>query len=130
MVKPEIPKLTLFYDGLCPLCEAEIVFLSRRNQRQLLAFVDINSIQFEPERVGLTCQQALLAMYGQYDNGELIQGVAVFAEAYRRANLQTLAWVFSRPLLQPMFGVCYRFFAKHRHQISKLIGPTIRRLVG
>jgi hypothetical protein len=126
----ELPKLTLFYDGLCPLCEAEIVFLSRRNQKQLLAFVDINSVQFEPERVGVTCEQALLSMYGQYDNGGLIQGVTVFAEAYRRANLQTLAWLFSRPLLQPIFGVGYRFFAKHRHQISKLIGPTIRRLVG
>lgn len=125
-----LSRLTLFYDGLCPLCEAEIVFLSRRNQRQLLTFVDINSVQFEPERVGVTCQQALLSMYGQYDDGGLIQGVTVFAEAYRRANLQTLAWIFSRPLLQPIFNVGYRFFAKHRHQISKLIGPTIRRLVG
>jgi predicted DCC family thiol-disulfide oxidoreductase YuxK len=126
----DLPKLTLFYDGLCPLCEAEIVFLSRRNQKQLLAFVDINSVQFEPERVGLTCQQALLSMYGQYDSGELIQGVPVFAAAYRLADLKTLAWLFSRPLLQPVFGIGYRFFAKYRHQISGLIGPTIRRLVG
>ena len=126
----EARKLTLFYDGACPLCEAEIVFLSRRNEQQLLAFVDINSVQFDADRVGVTCQQALLSMYGQYDDGVLIQGVPVFAEAYRRANLQTLAWLFSRPLLQPLFGVGYRLFAKHRHLISKLIGPTVRRLVG
>ena len=125
-----LAKLTLFYDGACPLCEAEIVFLSRRNQQQLLAFVDINSVQFDPERVGVTCQQALSSMYGRYDDGVLIKGVPVFAEAYRRASLPTLAWIFSRPLLQPFFGVGYRLFAKHRHLISKLIGPTVRRMVG
>jgi predicted DCC family thiol-disulfide oxidoreductase YuxK len=39
----DLPRLTLFFDGKCPLCQAEIVFLSRRNQAGLPAFVDINS---------------------------------------------------------------------------------------
>jgi predicted DCC family thiol-disulfide oxidoreductase YuxK len=37
-----LQKLTLFYDGACPLCQAEILFLSGRNQADLLGFVDIN----------------------------------------------------------------------------------------
>ena len=124
-----LEKLTLFYDGTCPLCQAEIIFLSGRNQQGLLDFVDIHSELFEPEKVGVSCEAALAAMYGQFANGALIEGVAVFPEAYRRANLPFLAWIFSRKFLQPFWKVCYRFFAKNRHAISFLLGPSALRLV-
>ena len=68
-------------------------------------------------------------MYGQYANGVLIHGVDVFPEAYRRANLPFLAWVFSRKTLEPMLQISYRFFAKNRHAISALFGPTALFLV-
>ena len=122
-------KLTMFYDGLCPLCQAEILFLSQRNQAGLLSFVDINSSQYSPERVGISCDQALASMCAQYDDGELLEGVEVFSAAYRRANLPKLAWLFSRPSLKPFWNLGYRFFAKHRHAISALLGPLALKLV-
>lgn len=122
-------KLTMFYDGLCPLCQAEIQFLSSRNQAGLLSFTDINSAQFSPERAGVSCSQALAAMYAQYDDGELISGVEVFSAAYARANLPFLAWLFSRPTLQPAYRWGYRFFAKNRHTISSIFGPSALWLV-
>ena len=124
-----LEKLTLFYDGACPLCQAEILFLSRRNQAGLLDFVDVHSERFNSEQIGISCDQALAAMYGQYASGTLIQGVAVFPEAYRRANLPFLAWAFSRPALQPILKIAYQFFAKNRHAISKLFGPMALCLV-
>jgi predicted DCC family thiol-disulfide oxidoreductase YuxK len=124
-----LEKLTLFYDGACPLCQAEIQFLSRRNQARLLDFVDINSERFDSAKIGISCEQALAAMYGRYDNGVLIQGVTVFSEAYRRADLPFLAWVFSRKSLQSIWQLAYRFFAKNRHTISRILGPTALRLV-
>ena len=122
-------KLTMFYDGLCPLCQAEIQFLSGRNQAGLLSFVDINSDQYLPDHVGVSCDQALASMCAQYEDGELIQGVEVFSAAYSRANLPKLAWIFSRPVLKPFWNVGYRFFAKHRQAIFALLGPTALRLV-
>ena len=124
-----LEKLTLFYDGACPLCQAEIQFLSRRNQARLLDFVDINSEHFDSAKIGISCEQALAAMYGQYESGVLIQGVTVFSEAYRRADLPFLAWVFSRNSLQSIWQLAYRFFAKNRHAISRILGPTALRLV-
>ncbi|MBU3605437.1 DUF393 domain-containing protein [Polynucleobacter sp. MWH-Creno-3A4] len=124
-----LEKLTLFYDGSCPLCQAEILFLSRRNQAGLLEFVDVNSKQFHADAVGISCDQALAAMYAQYESGGLIEGSAVFPEAYRRANLPFLAWVFSRKALQPSLRHAYRFFAKNRHAISSLFGPPALYLV-
>ena len=119
----QLEKLTLFYDGTCPLCQAEILFLSRRSQAGQLDFVDIHSAYFDPEKIGVSCDQALAAMYGQFADGTLIQGVSVFPEAYRRAGLPYLAWIFSRKSLQPALGVGYRFFAKNRHAISSVLGP-------
>ena len=122
-----LQKLTLFYDGACPLCQAEILFLSRRNQQGLLNFVDVNSDQYDADKLGVSCEQALAAMYAQYENGMLIHGAAVFPEAYRRANLPFLAWLFSRKLLQPFLGFSYQLFAKNRHAISNAIGPIALR---
>ena len=124
-----LEKLTLFYDGACPLCQAEILFLSGRNQQGLLDFVDINSEFFVPEKIGVSCEAALAAMYGQFAGGKLIEGIAVFPEAYRRANLPFLAWIFSRKTLQPIWRLGYRFFAKNRHAISALLGSGALRLV-
>ena len=125
----QLEKLTLFYDGACPLCQAEILFLSGRNQANLLDFVDINSDQFDPQKVGVSCEAALAAMYGQFASGRLIQGVAVFPEAYRRANLPRMARIFSSKPLQPFLKLGYLFFAKNRHAISSLLGPVALRLV-
>jgi predicted DCC family thiol-disulfide oxidoreductase YuxK len=124
-----LQKLTLFYDGACPLCQAEILFLSRRNQQGLLDFVDVNSEKYDAAKLGISCEQALAAMYGQYADGTLIQGAAVFPEAYRRANLLALAWLFSRKSLQPFLKFSYQVFAKHRHAISRVLGPSALRLV-
>jgi predicted DCC family thiol-disulfide oxidoreductase YuxK len=118
-----LQKLTLFYDGACPLCQAEILFLSGRNQADLLGFVDINSKAYDPLKVGVSCEEALAAMYGQYADGTLINGVTVFPEAYRRVDLPTLAWIFSRKSMQPILKMGYRFFAKNRHAISRVFGP-------
>jgi predicted DCC family thiol-disulfide oxidoreductase YuxK len=120
----QLEKLTLFYDAACPLCRAEIVFLSRRNQAGLLDFVDIHSSRFDANKLGVSCEQAMAAMYGQYESGALLRGVAVFPEAYRRANLPLLAWIFSRQSLQPVLKISYQFFAKYRQQISRILGPV------
>ena len=119
----QLQKLTLFYDGKCPLCQAEILFLSDRNKAHLLDFIDIHTKRFDPQAIGVSCEQALAAMYGQYADGTLIHGVRVFPEAYQRVGLPFLAWIFSRPALQPILQGGYKLFANNRHGISKVIGP-------
>ena len=120
---------TLFYDGACPLCLAEITFLQSRNQAGLLSFVDINSTSYDSEKVGVSCKEALAKMYGQVDGEAPINGVAVFGEAYRRADLKVLAWIFTRTWMMPILKPSYWFFAKYRHGISALIGPCLLKLV-
>jgi predicted DCC family thiol-disulfide oxidoreductase YuxK len=122
-------KFTLFYDGQCPLCQAEILFLQGRNAQGLLEFVDISAPEFNEQVHAVSCEQAMANMHGRLETGQVLIGVPVFAEAYKRANLPTMAWIFSRPWLMPFLKVSYFLFAKYRHGISRTLGPPLLRLV-
>lgn len=120
--------LTIYYDGACPLCLAEVHFLKSRNKQGLLAFVDVAAPQYDEIAHQLSCQRALATMQGRLADGTQLEGVPVFAEAYKRASLFGLAWLFSRPWLAPILNAAYYVFAKYRHSISKTIGPLMLRL--
>ncbi len=120
--------LTIHYDGLCPLCLAEIHFLTARNRRGLLSFVDISNKEFADAGHPVSCAAAMAQMHGRLGNGQLLTGVPVFAEAYRRADLPLLAWLFSRAWTRPILDLGYGWFARYRHQIARVIGPPLLRL--
>jgi predicted DCC family thiol-disulfide oxidoreductase YuxK len=121
-------KLTLFYDGQCPLCKAEILFLESRNKNHFLEFVDVSDASYSEKNHSISCEAALEQMHGKFADGKIITGVSVFAAAYERVNLKLLAWIFSRTWLQPFLKIAYQVFAKYRHQISKTIGPTLLKI--
>lgn len=123
----QVDAMTMYYDGACPLCLAEIEWLASRNARDLLRFVDI-AVAGETLSCGLSCEAAMLTMHARLDDGSLLHGAAVFAAAYQRAGLPRLAWLVSRPWLQPLLGPLYSLFARHRMSISRLIGPAMLRL--
>ena len=54
------PKLTIFFDGGCPLCKREVDFLQSRYQEAYLKFIDINNsdLSFELE-YGIIYKQAM-----------------------------------------------------------------------
>ena len=122
------PELTLYYDGQCPLCLAEIDFLQGRNAEGQLAFVDITQAQFEAANHQISCDAAMAQIHGRTADGQLLVGVPVFAKAYQLAKLPFLAWVLSRRWLQPVLQPAYVWFAKHRQAISRRIGPGVFRL--
>jgi predicted DCC family thiol-disulfide oxidoreductase YuxK len=120
--------LSIYYDGECPLCLAEIHVLKSRNKLGLLEFVDVAAPQFDESAHQITCKLALATMQGRLADGTQLEGIPVFAEAYKRANLPTLAWLFSRSWLKPILNASYYLFAKYRNGISKAIGPLMLRL--
>ena len=120
--------MTVFFDGACPLCAAEIHMLAARNRRQLLRFVDLGQPGAELPCT-VVCSQAMDNIHAVLDDGRTLVGVPVFAEAYRRADLPLLAWLISRPWLRWLLVPAYALFARHRAGISALLGPPLLRLV-
>jgi predicted DCC family thiol-disulfide oxidoreductase YuxK len=120
-------ELTLYYDGQCPLCQAEIHFLQSRNGQGKLAFVDVTETNFEAKAHQISCEAALAQIHGRLASGQVLVGIPVFVHAYQLANLPTMAWVLSRPWLKPMLDPAYVLFAKYRHTLSKRFGPALLR---
>ena len=90
------PELTLYYDGQCPLCIAEMDFLQSRNAAGQLAFVDITQAGFAEAGHHISCEAAMAQIHGRTADGQVLVGVPVFAAAYKLAKLPVLAWLLSR----------------------------------
>ncbi len=120
-------KLTIYYDGSCPLCLAEIHLLKQHNDRKLLAFVDVQSL--DPSTTAIDCKLALETIHAKLGDETIIVGPEVFFEAYKRTNLAFVKYLFSFSSFRYLYAKFYVFFAKHRHQISKVIGPTLLKIV-
>ena len=120
-------KLTIYYDGSCPLCLAEIHVLKQHNYRALLAFVDVQSL--DSSTTIIDCNLALETIHARLGDEAIIIGPKVFFEAYKRTNLTFIKYLFSFSSFRYLYEKFYGFFAKHRHQISKDIGPTLLKIV-
>jgi predicted DCC family thiol-disulfide oxidoreductase YuxK len=121
------PELTIYYDGQCPLCVAEVTFLQSRNATGKLAFVDITQPNFAQAGHHISCEAAMAQIHGRTADGQVLVGVTVFAAAYKLAKLPVIAWLLSRRWLMPVLQPAYVLFAKHRQAISRRIGAGVLR---
>lgn len=123
------PKLTLFYDGSCPICSWEKRNLMRRDRQGVLGFIDIQSPGFDPSAYGVTMQALMGRMHGQTDDGRMIVGVEALIESYRAVGW----WWAYLPLSaipSRLADVAYGWFADHRYELSSrfghLFGPVCK----
>ena len=72
-------KLTIFFDGGCPLCRREVDFLQSRNQKGYLGFIDINSSDFSSDlKYGITYKQAMERIHTLKSDCSVIKDIKVF----------------------------------------------------
>ena len=119
-------KLTIFFDGGCPLCKREVDFMSSRNQKGFLRFIDINSSDFSFDKYGITYKQAMERIHALKSNGSIIRDVNVFQEAY---SLIGLGWIYAPtklPVIDKIIALIYGVWAKYRLKIT--LRPPIEKL--
>ena len=86
---PEHAKSTLYYDGSCPLCRAEIGYYSRTDEAGGLCFVDVSQAEAAaPE--GLTQREAMQRFHVRASDGRVLSGAEAFVEVWRRAAAMAL----------------------------------------
>ncbi len=120
-------KLTIYYDGECPLCLAEIHFLIHHNQKRLLDFVSLQ--QLDKSEGDINCELAYQTIHARLGEKQLIVGPEVFFEAYKRTDLRLVNYLLSYAAIRFLYAKFYLIFARYRHQISKIIGPCLLNLV-
>ena len=121
------PKLTIFFDGGCPLCKREVDFLQSKNEKGALRFIDINTSNFSSDlKYGITYKQAMDRIHAMKSDGSVIKDIKVFQEAY---SLIGLGWIYSPtklPILDKFIEFIYGHWAKYRLKIT--FRPSIEKL--
>ena len=120
-------KLTIFFDGGCPLCKREIDFLQSRNKKGYLSFIDINTSDFYIDlKYGITYKQAMERIHALKSDGSVIKDIRVFQEAY---DLIGLGWIYAPtkiPIFDKSIEFIYRIWAKYRLKLT--FRPSIEKL--
>lgn len=113
--------LTLFYDGFCPLCVAEMRKLRSYDNKQCLRFEDIQATDFVDRFPELDPETLNRRIYGQLEDGSMISGLDV---TYLAWKLVGKGWVYAPlrwPVIRWLADAVYLFFARYRYQISFLL---------
>jgi len=112
-------KFTFLYDGGCPLCLRETNFLKKRDISNLIAFVDINSKDYDQILFrDISYREAMSNLHGIMENGEIVRGLDVLAYAYELIGLGWVYYPLKIKFLSPLLRLVYRYWAKYRLQIT------------
>ena len=106
--------LTLFYDGLCPLCSREIEHYRRRAIPDSIAFIDITDGAFDARAHGLEAREVQRVMHVEQD-GKVLAGLDAFVAIWD--TIPCFGWLarLARvPLFNEMMRVGYVLFAAVR----------------
>ncbi|MCJ2050317.1 thiol-disulfide oxidoreductase DCC family protein [Methylobacterium sp. J-070] len=120
--------LSVYYDGGCPLCRAEIDHYRRCAGADRVAFVDVGRDVPAPDLgSGLGRDAALRRFHVRCANGRLISGAAAFARLWRTlpgwrwlGRLVDLRVLGIRPLL-PIAELAYRLSLPLRPRLARLV---------
>jgi predicted DCC family thiol-disulfide oxidoreductase YuxK len=105
------PPLTLFYDGLCPLCSREIAFYRRRLTGDDVRFVDITDPGFDAARHGLDPRGVHRILHVKVGE-EVRTGLDAFIALWQRVpGFRRLARLAAAPGVHALLGAGYRAFA-------------------
>jgi len=124
-VESEPPKSTVYFDGSCPLCRAEIGYYRRKDQAGSLCFVDVSeSAALTPG--GVTQQRAMERFHVRASDGRVLSGAAAFVEVWTRLpKWRWAARAASLPGVLAVLELGYRMFLPVRPFLSRLFGRVL-----
>jgi predicted DCC family thiol-disulfide oxidoreductase YuxK len=119
------PRLTVWFDGACPLCLREIALMKRLDRRGAIQFVDVASED-------ATCpidRAELLARFHAREDGRLLSGAAAFAAMWRAIPiLRPFGQIARAPWALKILEALYVRFLRVRPRLQRLlVRATARR---
>jgi predicted DCC family thiol-disulfide oxidoreductase YuxK len=122
----EPSRSTVYYDGSCPLCRAEIGYYRRKDRYGALCFIDVS----KPDALlpdGLTQQQAMERFHVRAGNGQRLSGAAAFIEVWARLpRWRWAARAAALPGVLTLLELSYRLFLPARPALAGIFGRINR----
>ncbi|PKH56029.1 DUF393 domain-containing protein [Shewanella sp. Choline-02u-19] len=114
-------KLRIFYDSLCPLCDAEMQHIKARDIGDDIELQDLNQSDFASKFPEIDFTVANRILHAQRPDGSIITGLDVTYEAWTVVGKERWVSLLRCSLVKPFADKGYLFFAKHRYRISYLL---------
>ena len=113
------PTLTMYFDGSCPLCRAEIAIYRRLPEADNMAWVDVSAGQDLGE---LSCAAAMARFHVRDSQGRLFSGAAAFSRMWRAfPGWRWLGWFIAWPPMSWVSEGVYRLFLVFRPSLQKWV---------
>tara|TARA_R110000850_G_scaffold75674_5_gene164805 strand:- start:1277 stop:1669 length:393 start_codon:yes stop_codon:yes gene_type:complete len=113
-------RITVWYDGACPLCIREIALMRRLDRRNAITFTDVSvpAISCPVDR------RLMLDRFHASEDGHLLSGAAAFAAMWRAIPvLRPLGLLARVPGVLAVLELLYQQFLKVRPRIQKRMKP-------
>ncbi|MGH1370733.1 MAG: thiol-disulfide oxidoreductase DCC family protein [Cellvibrionaceae bacterium] len=112
--------LTIFYDGLCPMCSLEMNKLKQHDLNNLITLIDIHQEIFRLDYPHIGFDKAMQILHGQYD-GKILLGLDVTHRAWTLVGKGFWVAPLAFPLVRQLAHLFYLLVARHRHRISRFL---------
>jgi len=117
------PLLTVWYDGACALCRAEMDEIRSLDADGDIAFVDCAAPGFDDAARaadGVRRDDLMQALHVRDVLGDWHRGVDAIALLYATVGAPWLARAWAHPLTRPLTRRLYPWLVRHRHRLSAL----------
>lgn len=125
-MESDVSKSTVFFDGSCHLCRAEIGYYRRRDKAGALCFVDVSETDALTPG-GITQQRAMERFHVRARDGRVLSGAAAFVEVW--THLPKWRWAARAASLPGALAVLelgYRMFLPVRPFISRVFRQVLK----
>lgn len=120
-IRATVP-IIVYYDASCPLCRKEIQALKDHDPEDRLHVVDCSAPDFRDEiaeRDGIAAAEMMRLMHVRDADGHWLVGVDAFALIYGVIGIESMAKVWSHPVLRPIWKRLYPWVAANRMMLSR-----------
>lgn len=114
-------RVTVWYDGECPLCLREIGLMRRLDTRDAIDFVDVH----EGRGCPLEPEVLLERFHAREGEGSLVSGAAAFAAMWRAIPLlRPLGLLARNRVILAALEKAYVVFLRYRPRLQRLAGAN------
>ena len=107
------PAVTIFYDGACPMCEAEITLYKKMDTTQCMHFIDITDPSADLP-IFLDKKIALSRFHVLTRDQRILSGVLAFSEVWKQLpRWRWAGFVASQPVIREILELGYKVFLKY-----------------
>ncbi len=117
---PRPGRLSVFFDGACPLCRREIAFYQRRAGADSIRWIDVADCDDSRLPPGTSRKALLERFHIVTESGDVVSGGAAFVAIWERLPMfRPLSWLARIPGATPALEATYRFFLRFRPRLQR-----------